>query len=131
MRLSYRGGHYDYTPPTLEVTESEILGQYRGRPWRCHTLESIPVPQPAADMVYRGTAYTVGKPATRPVAAKRVTVTGTQPGRLTQAPHVLDELEQVHRASMYRTLERRIAAAKARGDERLLGMLEAERHQLV
>lgn len=36
MKLSYRGVSYEAEPTTLEVTEGEIRGMYRGPAWKRH-----------------------------------------------------------------------------------------------
>ncbi len=36
MKLSYRGVSYEIEPSTLEVTEGEVGGLYRGQAWRVY-----------------------------------------------------------------------------------------------
>ncbi|QYO66948.1 hypothetical protein [Leptolyngbya sp. 7M] len=43
---------------------------------------------------------------------------------------ILTETAQLHRTNLRRNLERRLEAAKARGDEHLMRMLEAEANYL-
>ncbi len=57
MKLNYRGVSYEYNPPTVEITEGEVVGKYRGLDWRFHNLKKPPVLQPPANLTYRGVAY--------------------------------------------------------------------------
>ena len=54
MQFSYRGVLYDKKPLTLEVTESEISGKYRGQDWHYRYPKHIPQLQPKIFMQYRG-----------------------------------------------------------------------------
>ena len=38
MKLGNRSGSYEREPLTLEVTEGEIVGKYRGRTWQYHQI---------------------------------------------------------------------------------------------
>ena len=60
MKLCYRGISYESTP-TLEVTEGEILGKYRGTPWFSRHL-SVPyfVRRSTFGLKYRGAVFGVG-----------------------------------------------------------------------
>ena len=60
MKLSYRGVSYEYTPPTVEIAEDEIVGTYRGLDWRGCNLVKPPVQQATVDLMYRGVAFTTG-----------------------------------------------------------------------
>ncbi len=57
MKLTYRGVDYDYNPPMLEATESEIKCQYRGQPCHYSYVQHVPIPQPAEQLTYRGVPY--------------------------------------------------------------------------
>jgi hypothetical protein len=132
MKLSYRGVNYEYQPLTLEVTEGEILGKYRGVNWRCHTLNEIPIPQPDRVLKYRGVAYhpnqdveacqTAIAQSSRPRAIKTATASEVVTRKA---------LEEVHRENLRRNLERRLQAARERGDQNLVNLLEAESRQLL
>lgn len=58
MKLFYRGVSYEAEPETLEVTEGEIGGTYRGHSWRVHhpTRQPHTNGRPVA-LHYRGVAY--------------------------------------------------------------------------
>lgn len=60
MKLSYRGVTYNYNPPTVETTEGEVGGKYRGMDWRFRNLKKPPVLQPTVDLKYRGVSFQVG-----------------------------------------------------------------------
>jgi hypothetical protein len=58
MKLSYRGVSYEAEPDTLEVTEGEIGGLYRGRAWRVHNHQPIRRRYLASlELIYRGVGY--------------------------------------------------------------------------
>jgi len=133
MKLSYRGKAYEYNQPTLEVTEGEILGRYRGSFWRCHTLSELPVPQASHNLKYRGVDYasnpTIG------ISPRSYTYTVTvRPNNVvkqSQAAPAANELAKIHRMNLQERLERRLKAARERGDVALINLLEAERNELA
>jgi hypothetical protein len=130
MKLSYRGAHYEYNQPTLEVTEGEILGRYRGANWRCHTLQEMPILQPGQPLKYRGTAYRSGEqPGLCPVDVAQSAIVRCQIP-CTTAP-IRKEVSRVHRANLERNLEYRLQVAKQKGNQVLIDLLEAERSQLA
>lgn len=116
MKLGYRGVAYEYEPPTIDMTEGEIGGKYRGQPWRCSYPRHIPVPQPTLDLKYRGVAYRTNT---------------QQPAIPATSSRTSPELAETHLANIRRRLEHRLQVAKNSGDEKLIRMLEAESRQLV
>ncbi|MBD0337134.1 MAG: DUF4278 domain-containing protein [Cyanobacteria bacterium Co-bin13] len=139
MRLTYRGVAYDYNPPSLEMSESEILGQYRGRSHRFSYVRHVPFPQPVADLKYRGIAYHTnsnGQVEAMPGQVKEARPAPQKAARPANAMvearrQLLTEAAQSHRDSIQRSLEHRLAVARAQGNEPLIQQLEAEKHQLV
>lgn len=144
MRLCYRGVYYDYVTPTLEVTEGEIAGSYRGLGWREHTLKQLPVHQPSHYLKYRGVPYWTNQVAnTGRVVEPRVAITepgstrrsrvrpfGVPTQSLTKRQR-LAELATVHRASIEQSLNHRLTVARQRGDQNLVQLLEAEQRQMA
>jgi hypothetical protein len=57
MKLTYRGVSYDYNPPTVEFSNSDTVGKYRGLDIRFRNPKKVPVFQPTLDLLYRGVAY--------------------------------------------------------------------------
>lgn len=130
MKLSYRGANYEYNQPSLEVTEGEILGHYRGVNWRCHTLREMPIPQPGQPLHYRGMAYRSGEQSELcPVEVAQSAIVRSQIP-CTTAPF-RHEVSRVHRANLERNLEYRLQIAKQTGNQALVDLLEAERRQLA
>lgn len=128
MKLSYRGAQYDYTQPSLEVTEGEILRQHRSASFRCQTVQEMPVPQSGLPLLYRGIHYVssagscasdVAQPVLKGVVIPETT-------RLARR-----EIARLHRANLVQNLERRLHVAKTHGNQDLVNLLEAERRQLV
>lgn len=132
MKLSYRGASYEYNPPTLEVTEGEVMGRYRGAAWRCHTVKEMPYAQPRLDLSYRGVPYTTGDVA-RDRAPRRVGAAGLSmvSAQVPTALPVLREVSRIHRANLQRNLQHRLEVAKAQGNTYLIDLLEAESRQLA
>ncbi|MBL1176133.1 arginine synthesis PII-interacting regulator PirA [Pantanalinema sp. GBBB05] len=154
MKLSYRGATYDYNPPSLEVTESEVLSQHRYASRNCHTLRENTIPNPDLPLTYRGVTYTRGELATaeRSLGHSNVTLTYRGASYRTHAANamssvtvaktekpvvipdrvpVLKEVGKIHQANLRRNLERRLQVAKAEGNFSLIPLLEAEFRQLA
>ncbi len=143
MKLTYRGISYESNPATLELTEGEIGGKYRGTTWRERYPRHIPVPQPKVDLKYRGIAYSTGDPidveairlrrdyakVAAPVTIPAVTETEVA---LTKSSRqqALEELHNIHRNNICRSLDRRLQVAREKGDKNLIHLLEAESKQL-
>jgi hypothetical protein len=137
MKLCYRGVEYDYTPPVLEVTESEIMGRYRGRSQRFAYVKHIPFPQPEADLRYRGANYHTNRQGTvepAPQSPEMSQASNFKPvfdSMATARRSLLQESARIHQENVRRSLERRIEVAQANGNESLVQQLEQEKHQLV
>ena len=138
MKLCYRGVAYDHNPPSLEVTESEMQGHYRGHSLRFSYVKHIPFPQPVADLTYRGVPYQTNAQG----QVQQVDASTTPSRRLFQADRLvspmgnarlslLREAATAHRDNIERSLNHRIEVARSQGDEQLLNQLEAEMHQLA
>ncbi|HEY9763334.1 MAG TPA: DUF4278 domain-containing protein [Trichocoleus sp.] len=139
MKLTYRGVEYDHNPPSLEMSESEILGKYRGRSHRFSYVRHIPFPQPVADLQYRGVSYrTTSKGQIESVSGQaqgtesEVSLSARAANSMVAARRqLLKEAAIAHRESIQRTLEHRLAVARAQGNEPLVQQLEDEMHQLA
>ncbi|MFE4105167.1 arginine synthesis PII-interacting regulator PirA [Almyronema epifaneia] len=139
MKLCYRGVEYDYNPPALEVTESDIVCQYRGRPLTYSYVRHIPIPQPVATLNYRGVAYqtnakgqveAVNTPAESIFAKLSGFSQRTNP--MAQARReLLREAAQTHQENIRRSLMHRLEVARAKGNEVLVRQLEDEMHQIA
>lgn len=154
MKLSYRGATYDYNPPSLEVTEDEVLSQHRYASRNCHTLRENTIPSPDVPLTYRGVSYTRGQlvAAEHSLGHSNVTLTYRGASYRTHAANavaqatvakterpvvipdcvpVLQEAGKIHQANLRRNLERRLRVAKAEGNFSLVSLLEAESRQLA
>ena len=137
MKLCYRGVEYDYTPPVLEVSESEILGRYRGRAQHFSYVKHIPFPQPEADLRYRGVSYhTTRQGHVEPVSQSQAAPQESKfkpvfDSMAMARRHLLQESARVHQENIRRSLQHRIEVAQAKGDVTLVRQLEEEMHQLV
>ena len=138
MKLCYRGVNYDYNPPSLEVRDSELTGNYRGRPINFTYVSHISVPQPVSNYTYRGVSYStnaqgqvqppIAVPLREPVfqAERAVIGKGFQARR-----HLLREAAEAHRVNIQQSIQHRIDVARSQGNDRLLQQLEDELHQVV
>ncbi|MBO9999816.1 MAG: DUF4278 domain-containing protein [Cyanobacteria bacterium SID2] len=126
MKLCYRGVRYEHTPPTLEMTESEILTKYRGQAYAVRYPRHMMIPQVAAEFKYRGVPY-----RTTEMGSLEAVDRPSIPKPATQTDVALVESARIHRENLCKRLSERIAAAKARGDANLLQILERESEQLV
>jgi Domain of unknown function (DUF4278) len=140
MKLNYRGVDYDASLPTLEVTDSEILCKYRGRPYHYTYVRHVPFPQQVADLTYRGVAYatnrfgqieTVSQPARESIFATLQTKIHQFNPMNEHRRRLLQEAARVHQDNVRRSLEHRIEVAKNQGNMLLLNQLEDEMRHLA
>lgn len=140
MKLTYRGVDYDHNPPMLEVSESNILCNYRGRQHRYTYVRHVPFPQTQAELTYRGVAYQTDRHGQRQVAAQAESksVFSAFQRKLAELTPLMDERRQLlreaarsHSESIHRSLEHRIAVAREQGNVNLLQQLEDELRQMA
>ena len=140
MKLTYRGVEYDHNPPMLEVSESNILCNYRGRTHKYSYVRHVPFPQPQAELTYRGVAYQTNRHGQRQSVTQSETksVFSAFQRKLAELSPLMDERRQLlqeaarsHSESIQRSLERRIAVAREQGNVRLLQQLEDELRQMA
>lgn len=135
MKLSYRGVSYEpSTASMLEVTEGEMGGTYRGQNWRLHYLRHIPEPAPVHDLKWRGVGYRtvqpqVATPTPAPQSLSTLPVNSSSSRQ--QRQKILNQVTDRHLRNIQRTLEHRLEVAKAKGDEKLVRILEQESQQMA
>jgi len=122
MKLTYRGANYEYDIPTVDMIEGEVAGKYRGQDWNYRYPRHIPNPKK-----YGGPNYTKKRDSQ---AGDGNVAAASAPAAVKSYPTVV-EVAQVHRANICNILDRRTQAAKAKGDERLLRLLELEWQQMA
>lgn len=143
MKLSYRGLNYNYDdPPTIDMME-EAGGLYRGCQWQIRHPRHIPVTQPSHSLKYRGLAYVSHSPTetnivettapTVPALVTNLKKTNVLSYRKPQKQDTakLPDLEKIHRANLCRNLERRMNIAQAKGDQKLMALLQKESQDLA
>ncbi len=141
MKLCYRGVEYDYNPPSLEMKDSEITGCYRGRTLTFAYPSHVPVPQPVARYTYRGVGYeTTAEGHPQPLGVSTETdvrqpvfqgIKAADSPMMQARRHLLMEASTAHRTNIQRSLDHRLAVARAQGTERLVQQLEEELHPLA
>lgn len=104
----------------LEVTEREINSRHS----RHRELSYVRhIPEPIIDRNFR------------PIATEKATksaVIAVAPPKITcNPPQALDELMHSHLNNIWRSLEHRLQVAKAKGDLKLVRLLEAESKQMM
>ena len=123
--LYYRGLRYDRPELTLEMTESDIMAQYRGQTYPVRRPQAMNIPQPTMLCKYRGVAYrTLTNGAIDHAPASEVLAP-------VAAQVAQDELHRIHNRNLCARLAERIESAKAHGDSKLMQMLERESQDLV
>ncbi|BAZ21829.1 hypothetical protein NIES4073_27070 [Kalymmatonema gypsitolerans NIES-4073] len=132
MKLTYRGVDYEHNPLILEPTASEISGNYRGGTWKRNYPRHIPQTQPTAELKYRGVSHYIGDPV-----QVEFMILSKQHSDATSAAHVGKpekmggELTETHLTNIRRNLERRLLAAREKGDQQLIRLLEDEARQIA
>ncbi|MBV5257733.1 DUF4278 domain-containing protein [Synechococcus moorigangaii CMS01] len=134
MKLTYRGVSYDYRPATLEVTEGDIVGRYRGQAIRRHCVAQA-VERPDVESVllhYRGGSYAIVQPVvTLAAQGQQEAAAASCPVQVPQLSKVMGQsARHVHLENMRRSLERRLQMAQAKGDEHLIRLLQQESQNL-
>ncbi|WP_315784642.1 DUF4278 domain-containing protein [Fischerella sp. JS2] len=129
MKLTYRGVDYESNPLVVELIPGEMGGKYRGQQWRRHYPRHIRVPQPVAELKYRGVPYYVGDPLDveamklrRQPKAIATEKTGQKSGQ---------DLANAHLNHIRRNLEHRLQVAREKGDQTLIRLLEDEARQMM
>ena len=131
MNLSYRGIPYVTDVPNVTMTDSKLRVQYRGAVYTYRRPLAIPVLQPVFNLCYRGVEYhTDGSPVDSQVVIPQPTLQ-QMPAAFQVRQQQLQGIEQVHLASIRRSVEQRLMAARAKGNEKLVLMLEAELQQFA
>ncbi len=137
MKLTYRGVSYEHVPTSLEVTEGNILGKYRGQVTRRHCVMSE-IARPESESVlmhYRGSLYPTMQ-AVLPEALQQRHVSHQAPApscpiKLPQLSKLMSQdVRQVHLENMRQSLEHRIQSAQAQGDQHLVNLLRQESNNL-
>ncbi|MGB7442827.1 MAG: DUF4278 domain-containing protein [Coleofasciculaceae cyanobacterium] len=131
MKLSYRGVKYEAEPSALEVREGGIGGTYRGQEWRFHYPRHIPQ-TPVHNLKYRGVSYRTSEVGTKPVLVSPTSTAKKLPKWLTnkQPQSIQNQTQMTHLRHIQSNLERRLEAAKAKGDKHLVDLLESEQMEL-
>lgn len=57
MQLKYRGATYEYNPTPVAVTDSDVVGHYRGGTVRFHRFKLPNLFHPTFELVYRGVHF--------------------------------------------------------------------------
>lgn len=136
MKLCYRGVEYDYTPPVLEVTESEAAGRYRGRSLKFSYVRHVPFPQAEADLSFRGATYHADTHGKVSAAAQKDAQKGSKfmpvfDSMAAARRQLLQESARIHQDNIRRSLQHRIEVAQSHGDAMLVRQLEDEMHQMA
>lgn len=127
MKLSYRGNSYETETSLLEITETEIMGKYRGHTWKHKLPQHIPQLQPKMLLQYRGVAYSTSPQIQIPAESSLCTCI---PMAKKYPQLLVQNTEQIHLENLRRNLIRRLELAKVNGNQNLVDMLQKECQQL-
>lgn len=105
---------------TLEVTEREINSRHSRHQEFAYVRH---IPEPIIDRNFR--------PITSENACKSAVVAVALPKFACNPHQALDELMHSHLNNIWRSLEHRLQVAKAKGDLKLVRLLEAESKQMM
>lgn len=134
MRPSNLGVTYQSYPPSIEVTEGELLGKTRGLNQGNSYPRHIPGAIAAVNLNYRRAAYCVNR------KLDSFTFTDTNSSQPPPARweseysyqiRIPAQVANILKTNIWEKLERRMQAAKAKGDENLIRLLEEESKQLA
>jgi len=128
MKLAYRGVNYEDEIPTVETIEGEVSGKYRGQNWNYRYPRHIPVPQHPQNLQYRSVDYSNNRPS--PKIDRDVETIDRTRATVTSSPKV-EEVATVHRMNICNILDRRKQVARAKGDVKLMHLLEIESQQMA
>lgn len=132
MKLTYRGVNYEPNPLTLEPTASEISGNYRGGTWKRNYPRHIPQTQPTAELKYRGASYYIGDPLqVELMILSKKHSSAASAAQVGKPEKIGGELTETHLSNIRRNLERRLLAAREKGDQDLIRLLEDEARQIA
>jgi hypothetical protein len=133
MKLSYLGVNYKEAPSTLEVTEGEINSMYRGRNRPVGYVRHIPEPLPMTQRQHCGVAYRMAQSAAKEHTAVAKPATEGKARALSShnKREVLEQMMNSHLRNIHRSLEHRLQVARAKGDQKLVRLLEAESEQMT
>jgi len=118
MKFSNRGVHAEAA--MLEMTEPEINSMHCRQTREFPYVRHIPEPQPIRQRNFPPIATTQ--------SAAKSTLVAVAP---CNPPQALDELMHSHLNNIWRSLEHRLQVAKAKGDTKLVRLLEAESKQMM
>lgn len=142
MKTNYGGDRFaprhsrdrnKYKPPTLELTEAELLSQDKGKNWRYSYPQHIPNFQHKSHRRHWGCVNNIcSLPATckRPVGQSPLAEDSDAIVTILQSQLKDEKAKQAHLDSVRRNLERRLQVAKASGNDRLIDLLKQEWQQL-
>jgi hypothetical protein len=132
MTLTYRGHQYESSFSPMDTVESQLTGKYRGQSVQFHYPRHVRVPNTSHPLKYRGVSYSSTEPqhSLNQVASQK-----SQGGAVlhlaTLEKPLDDHLAKVHADHLCRLLDRRRAAAIARGDLHLLRLLDLEAEHIA
>jgi hypothetical protein len=126
MKLTYRGANYEYDIPTVDMEEGDVAGKYRGQNWNYRYPRHMKVPKHVQDLQYRGVLE---------CDRKSLKIDRDVTPRLDSAgaavAQKVEEVATVHRVNICNILDRRKQVARAKGDVKLMCLLELESKEMA
>ena len=135
MKLKYRGTTYETQPLSLNLVEKQLIGKYRGQDCYRAVYDTSMIPQSHSRLKYRGVAYGGEVEQAAPIGTVqestfKIQVPQHQKPVYSSRHQAMSALDKVHNKFLLEKLEQRISAARQKGDENLVHMLEIEKNQL-
>ena len=135
MDLTYRGSTYKPSAPNLVKVDQQLIGKYRGQDCYKAIYDLSSFSSVLPQLKYRGVEYggvaktTVSTEASE--TAFRIEVPGYQKPIRSSRHDELSALDKVHNDYLLMNLEKRLSAARQKGDQGLVNLLEQEKDQLA
>jgi len=133
MKLCYRDVNDKDTPTPLEMTEREISARFRGEFSQFPYVRHIPEPLGMHTRKFCGVAAATPQPVVVKTiqVAQPVVDASPSPFHSRNQLEILDQLFHTHLKNIQRTLEHRLQVARAKGDQKLVQLLETESQQMA
>jgi hypothetical protein len=132
MNLCYRGISYESEPLSLEVSESNIIGTYRGQQYRRCYPRHIPKLKPKPRLQYRGLAYQTCPliQTETSLNAQLAAIAKAREQQMRSEKKNTFNVADIHQINLRHNLNYRLQVARKKGDTGLIQLLEKESQEL-
>jgi hypothetical protein len=129
MELTYRGVTHHYDPDIVEINREAVAGQFRGQEIQWRAVSSVALPEATMNLLFRGVPLHASPMQTEVVQSVHPLFSSSALHPLQQT--FIDQVAELHRRNILLRLQQRLQAARERGDDNLVQLLEAEQQQMA